>query len=156
MNKAMKILDGAWSVVCILTTGGLMGLFLFWVLLQRPYLTVNVEGMTTSYTAPAGSIVYIENPIYPPDTLTHVELVAELHSPQMSYRLASPPDRKTQWYQGISQSYSTARPGYTVYPLFIPSYVKPGVYEYEATATYKLNPFKSESLVLPRVIITIY
>ena len=156
MNRVIRMLNGAWSVVCILAIGGLLWQGVYWALLQRPYLSVNTEGMALQYDAPAGSILYIENPIFPPDTLAQVDLQADLVGEGTSYKLASPSESDVEVEELPLPALTKARPGYPVYPLFIPSYVKAGVYRYEVTASYRLNPFKTEQLVLPPVTITVY
>lgn len=156
MGSLFKALDSMWSVACIVICGGAICTFLYWVVIQQPELAVNTDGMITEYTAPAGSVLYVENPIFPPDTVAQIDLSAELLSEDISYRLASPSDTHQRRRGDTDTQLQTGRPGYPMYPIFIPSYVKAGVYKYIVTAEYKLNPFRSATLELPPLTLTIY
>jgi hypothetical protein len=136
----------------MLTVFGLIMAVLYWAVLQRPALTYNTDGLKDTYTVSRGSTVYLENPLYPPDSNLRVVI-----NPRMTgqdevggtYRLGSV-DSSDGFRPSITEArLSYVRPGYPVYGLYVPSYVKPGTYTYRATATYRLNLFRTATLDLP-------
>lgn len=161
MNKAARLANGLWSLCCIALAVSLVCVFVYWRFLQGPTLSVDASTgeYVTQYEAQPGSVVFLENPIYPPDTVTQVNISAELYGvtdPKAVYPLTHDAmERFTQSQTEQLEIVSHARPGYPVYSIYIPSYVKPGTYRYEVYADYKLNPFKRERLQLPTLTFTI-
>jgi hypothetical protein len=151
MNKVKAYCDAAWSGVSMAVTIGLLATAAYWLVLQRPPLTYNVEGLKTTYNVTHGAAAYLENPIYPPDTTLRVMISSSLVSQEGKgdYRLASVDSREGFKPDKSEERLSFVRPGYPVYSVFIPSYVKPGVYTYRAEATYRLNLFRTASIGLP-------
>lgn len=157
MNKVKGYCDAAWSVMSLTVVVSLLASLLYWTVLQRPPLTTNVEGLTTTYTAYPGTQVYLENPIYPPDTRLEVAIKPILVSSSGTGTYRLPPVEARDGFKPslTDQKMSFARPGYPVYGVFIPSYVKPGKYTYQATATYRLNIFRTVTLNLPELTVVV-
>lgn len=132
-------------------TISLLAALAYWLVIQRPPLSYNPEGLRTSYTVSPGSTAYLENPIYPPDNTLRVKISSSLidSSGEDGYRLASVEALDGFHPSPNEESLAFVRPGYPVYSVFIPSYVKPGVYTYKAEATYRLNLFRTTTLRLP-------
>jgi hypothetical protein len=136
---------------------GLLAAFVYWTVLQRPQLTYNMEGLKTSYTASRGAQVYLENPIYPPDTSVAVQISSSLSAVggEDDYRLSSVDTRDGFRPSTNEPRLSFVRPGYPVYSVFIPSYVKPGIYTYRAKASYRLNLFRTATMALPELTVIV-
>lgn len=157
MNRVKRCADVVWSGLSMATFFGLLSMALYWSVLQRPALTYNAEGIKTFYSTSAGATVYFENPIYPPDTNTRVQISPRLSASEGddNYRLSAV-DSTDGFKPGIKDTkLAYVRPGYPVYSVYIPTYVKPGVYTYRATATYRLNLFRTATLELPRLTIVV-
>lgn len=152
MNKVKAYCDAGWSALSMAVTVGLLCALAYWTVLQRPVLTFTTEGLKTTYTVTPGSVAYLENPVYPPDTTLRLQISSELRRVDGAgggYRLASVDSRDGFRPGKDEQRLSYVRPGYPVYSVFIPSYVAPGRYTYSATATYRLNLFRTTTLSLP-------
>lgn len=157
MNKVKAYCDAGWSSLSMIVFVGLLACFVYWTVLQRPPLATNIEGMKTSYTAARGSQFYVENPIYPPDNTMQVAIKPNLAAVggEDDYRLSTVDSRDGFKPSTNEQSLSFARPGYPVYSVFIPTYVKPGIYTYRAKATYRLNLFRTVTMDLPELTVIV-
>jgi hypothetical protein len=157
MNKVKRYCDAAWSGISLVTVISLFAALLYWTVLQRPPLTYTTEGLKTTYVTGKGMPVYLENPIYPPDTTLPVQISASLINNEGTggYRLASINSRDGFKPSAKEALLSYVRPGYPVYGAFIPSYVKSGSYTYKATATYRLNLFRTVTMELPDLTIVV-
>jgi len=158
MNRVKRYANSAWSATCMATFFGLLAATVYWAVLQRPPLTYNTEGLLTTYHVTRGSTAYLENPLYPPDTSLKVTINPRITGHDEvggTYRLGSV-DTSDGFRPSVTEArLSYVRPGYPVYGLFIPSYVKPGVYTYRATATYRLNLFRTAKLDMPEFTVVV-
>lgn len=145
-----KVADGAWSVACMLVTGSLVMLFVYWLFIQQPPFAVTARAADTSYTVTSGSIVYFESPITPAELVALVSFSGRLvQNGQVKYQLASPDTISREVIQSADAAVIAPTKENPLYALFVPSYVRPGHYTYEVTATYRLNPFKTRRIELP-------
>lgn len=157
MSTIAKAADGLWSVLCLMVGAVLIGLGLYWAVLQRPFLEVNTASVQKEYRVTAGSLLYIENPIIPADFAGKVDYANTLVIDQFTrYSLPSPEMAR----QEIAETNATkvvpvTKPAAPLYAVFIPSYVRPGTYKYVATATYRLNPFRTATVDLPQLTIVV-
>jgi hypothetical protein len=157
MNKVRAYCDAGWSGLSMTVFVGLLATLLYWTVLQRPPLTFNVDGLKTSYVASRGATVYVENPIYPPDTTMSVQINSSIKSASGydEYRL-NPVDTRDGFKPSTNETkLSFVRQGYPVYGVFIPSYVKPGIYTYKAKASYRLNVFRTVTMDLPELTVIV-
>ena len=161
MNRTLEVGKSLWEVLCSAVSGlvaaALIGLFVYWTFLQPAPLAVNTDGLELNYQTARGSIVYIENPISPPNTGMQVELRGELVGVETTdrYLMTSRDSRDMIVIDDPDLRPSYIRIGYPVYGVFIPPYVKPGVYHYQVEAKYRLNFFREETIHLPPVTITV-
>lgn len=159
MNTITKAANAAYSLVSFAVFAVLAGLFIYWAVLQRPFLDVNTERTQQVYTVNAGTILYMENPVIPAEFAGKVDYTGTLISTDQSTRYSLPsPDvarREVAELGGTTKVIPDAKPAAPLYAVFIPSYVRPGTYKYAVTATYQLNPFKTARLDLPVLTITV-
>lgn len=157
MSKVRAYCEAGWSGLSMTVFVGLLACLLYWTVLQRPTLTFDTAGLKMSYVATRGTQLYVENPIYPPDTNMSVQISSTLREVNgyEDYRLSSI-DSRGSFKPSIDEpKLSFVRPGYPVYGVFIPSYVKPGIYTYKAQATYRLNVFRTITLELPELTVIV-
>lgn len=157
MNKALAAADRVWGQLCLIVCLTLIGMFIWWMFLQPPLLTVAQSQSDSVYNVTAGSMVYLENPVIPPDTIAQVDYDGELHSLETKdvYSLDTVDSISSRVTEQVITTSDTVKPGQSLYGLFIPSYVRPGLYEFRMRATYRLNPFRSATLELPPVRIVV-
>ncbi|WDS62549.1 hypothetical protein UFRH6_123 [Pseudomonas phage UF_RH6] len=161
MNKTIEVGKSLWEVVCssvsALVAAGLLMMFVYWMILQPAPLSINSEGLELNYKAARGTLMYVENPISPPNTSIQVELSAELIGVDNSsrYLMSSRDSRDMIVIDDADLRPANVRIGYPLYGVYIPPYVKPGTYHYEVEARYRLNFFREEKLKLPTITITV-
>lgn len=156
MNTVAKAANGLWSLICLLVAMVLVGLFFYWTLIQKPFISVDTHAATVEYRVTAGSLLYIDNPVVPTEVLTRISYSGTLIKDQFTkYALASPDMASRDEVETADTVIQATKPAAPLYAVFIPSYVQPGTYTYRMTATYKLNPFRSETLQLPDMTIKV-
>lgn len=157
-NGIRGFFSSLWSMASILVCVSLVGLFVYWALLQRPVLHVSGERVQKEYVVTAGSLVYVENPVAPAEYTGRIEYTNALVSRDGTQRYVLPsPDvarqeLRTDAAKKIVPSEVTTTP---LYAVFVPSYVQPGDYTYRVTAQYRLNPFRTATLELPPMTIKV-
>lgn len=157
MNTVKRYCNATWSWASAFVTAGLLAFLAYSTLIQQPPLSYTTEGLRTAYTAVRGSSVFLENPIYPPGSNMRVQIAARMVNTDGSgsYRLARI-DTEGGFLPSVTDAkFSYVRPGYPVYSVFVPHYVKPGTYTYQAEASYRLNMFRVARFQLPDITITV-
>lgn len=161
MNRTLEVGKSLWEAACsalsAIVTAGLLMLFLYWLIIQPAALSLNEEGLSLNYTAARGTLIYIENPLNPPNSTVQVEVRAELVgvSTMNKYLLSSRDSRDMFVLDDPNVRPAYIRVGYPMYAVYIPAYVKPGVYLYQAEAKYRLNFFREEKVKLPTITVTV-
>lgn len=157
MNTATRAANGLWSVACLMVAFGLVGLFVYWVCIQQPPQMTTESYSPASHVVAPGSIVYFETPIAPAEGVAAMAFRGDLmQGGERKYSLASPDSIPREELQDAQETtVLSAKPEHPLYALFVPSYVRPGDYEYHVTVTYRLNPFKTRTVDLPPIQITV-
>lgn len=156
MNTAGKAIDAIWSLLCMAVVCGLLGLFVFWVLIQDIDLAPETPSVPVTHTVTAGSIVYFENTAMAPDTAANVSFTGKLiQNGEVKYVLPSPDTVSREVEISGGETVVADKPRHPLYALFIPSYVRRGDYVYQVTAMFRLNPLKTKSVELPPLIIKV-
>ena len=156
MNTIARAANGAWSAVCLLVAAVLTGLFIYWAVLQQPFITIDKNVVQSEYRVTAGSLLYIDNPVEPSEAVAKVQYTAVLIKDQFTkYALPSPDVASRAEVEDAETVVAPTKPAAPLYAVFIPSYIQPGKYKYQITASYKLNPFRTETLELPQLSITV-
>jgi hypothetical protein len=158
MNRVAKAANGLWSLSCLLVAGVLVGLGIYWAILQQPFLAVQQGSPSVPYTVTAGSILYVENPVVPAEFVGKINYTGVLIQDEFTrYVLPSPDMASIATKQGaeLETVVQPMKPAAPLYAVFIPSYVRPGTYRYVVTASYRLNPFRTATLELPHLIIKV-
>lgn len=156
MNTATRAANGLWSVACLTVMFGLVGLFIYWVGIQQPPQLATERYVPAHHVVAAGSIVYFEAPIVPVEGFSEMAFRGSLtKGDTVVYTLASPDSVPREVLKDTPETILTAAPEYPLYALFVPSYVKPGNYEYHVSVTYRLNPFKTRTVDLPPISLTV-
>lgn len=145
-----------YSAVSGVVSLGLIALAVYWLVLQPAPLAVDTDGLELRYSVTRGTIVYLENPITPPMSSIPIELHGELVGidNQQSYKLSTRDSRDMILLDEETRP-PYIRLGFPLYGVYVPQYVKPGLYRYEVEATYPLNFFRRASLDLPPLTITV-
>jgi len=155
-TAAARAASGIWSVACLSVTFGLLGLFVYWVCIQQPPRLVVDQAMPVHHPVSAGSIVYFEAPILSAGGASWATVEGQLtQEGKVRYFLASPDSVPEEVRRSGSETFIGGPTAYPMYALYIPSYVRPGSYEYRAAVTYRLNPFRTRTAVLPTINITV-
>jgi hypothetical protein len=158
MNTVAKAANGLWSVICLLVAMVLVGLFVYWTVIQKPFVFVDQNAPMPEYRVTAGSLLYIDNPVIPTEVVARVSysgMLVKDGDQYTKYALASPEMASREEIEGADTVVRPTKPAASLYAVFIPSYVQPGTYTYKITATYKLNPFRSENIPLPDLTIKV-
>lgn len=155
MNTATRAASGLWSVICLLVTLSLVGLFIYWVAIQQPPQIAERAYTPAHQTVTPGSIIYFETPMVPSEYIAGVTFRGRLlQGGEVKYSLASP-DSVPRDVLERSDAVVAGGAEYPMYALFVPSYVRPGDYVYRVSVTYRLNPFKTRTSELPPINITV-
>lgn len=156
MNTATRAANGLWSVACLAVMFGLVGLFIYWVCIQQPPQLATERYAPAHHVVSAGSIVYFEAPLVPVEGFSEMTFRGHLlRGGKVQYTLAPPDSVPRDVIKDKPETILTAAPAYPLYALFVPSYVRPGHYEYQVLVTYRLNPFKTRTVELPPITITV-
>lgn len=156
MNTVAKAANGLWSIACLLVAAILVGMFFYWTLIQKPFVYVDAHAPQIEYKVTAGTLLYVDNPIVPAEAVAKINYSATLIKDQFTkYALASPDMASRSEVEDADTVVQPNKPAAPLYAVFIPSYVQPGTYKYRMTASYKLNPFRTETLVLPDLTIKV-
>lgn len=140
----------------MVVTCGFMGLFVFWVFVQDIDLPSDLPSVPVEHTVVAGSIVYFENTAMPSDLAATVAFEGRLiQDGQVKYTLPSPDSVSRDVPIVGAETVAADKPRHPLYALFVPSYVRPGSYVYQVTATFRLNPLKTKMIELPPLIIRV-
>lgn len=161
MNRTLEVGKSFWEVACSSVSGvvaaGLIALCLYWLILQPATLAVNQDGLELNYVTARGTVMYVENPISPPNNGTPVELRGELLGVDTTdrYIMSSRDSRDMITIEDPAIRPPYIRIGYPLYGVYIPQYVKPGIYHYEVEAHYRLNFFREETIKLPTMTVKV-
>lgn len=156
MNTLTRAASGVWSVTCLITAAILVGLFFYWVVLQRPYIELDEDNPVHEYRVTSGTILYVDNPLIPAEAVGRINYSATLVKDQFTrYALPSPDVASKSAVESADTVVRIGKPAAPLYAVFIPSYVQPGTYQYMVKASYRLNPFRTVTLDLPNLTITV-
>ena len=156
MNTATRAANGLWSVACLAVMFGLVGLFIYWVCIQQPPQLATERYVPAHHVVAAGSIVYFEAPVVPVEGFSEMSFRGSLMKEgKVVYTLASPDSVPREDLKDTPEKILSATPEYPLYALFVPSYVRPGTYTYQVSVTYRLNPFKTRTVDLPPITLTV-
>lgn len=161
MNRTIEVGKSLWEVACSglsgLVSAGLFCLFIYWVFIQQAPLVADVHGLELNYHTARGTVMYVENPLSPPNTGIQVELRGELVGVDNGerYRMSSRDSRDMITIDDPAMRPAYIRIGYPLYGVYIPPYVKPGTYHYQVEASYRLNFFREETVNLPAMTVVV-
>lgn len=152
-NKVSNLINALYGLLCVAISVGLSFLALYWMVLQESPLHIDTRDPRSYQVVHPGSLVYMQNPVQSDYALNSV-YSAKITSVSTGvvYRL---PTMDSQEMLRLSDSYDfffgAKKDTHPLYPVYIPTYLPPGRYEYEMTVSYRLNPFKYVSTPLPKV-----
>lgn len=156
MNTATRAVNGLWSVACLAVMFGLVGLFIYWVCIQQPPRLAIERYVPAQHVVSPGSIVYFEAPVAPAEGFSEMTFRGSLmQDGKTVYTLASPDSVPRDILKDTPETILSATPEYPLYALFVPTYVRSGVYTYQVSVTYRLNPFKTRTVDLPPISVTV-